>query len=550
MELLVNNIKVPFGGSVSIRFYNPLFNDIGSHSFPINLSTKIPAVNKAFSFSNSLEAPKPINIEARIKSSIIDIVGSWYINEINGNNLEIYYKGSNGDFYSRIKNKLLTELSFGGIKYPAGVGANVGTVLAYMTTMMDVAYPDNDWTAFLAYLSNPVDGMSEEVNPVLHVNPTGVPYFYAPADLNSTVYLFAGAIIDYIFSEFGYRVEKSIFREDQDLKRLVIFNTYNRVADDAFDYTKLVPKILISDFLKALRNKFNIGFFVNEQSRSVKILSFDSIINAGPGPEKIYHSKIKIDKTRPSGLIFNVNSSDNWSGNAFNSLAELDPYDTLITVDKYNDIDVGMSGKKVYVLAESAFYDVDIYGVVTRIGPDLFPYIDGEDSDEIEQLSGTLGMYTINKNFETAVEYTVPYCDLTGNRDSYAYTDFPLIFLIAHGIQDCQVYPLPPSSYERQYPMASNDIYNAKGTAISGATLALRWHGTYGTIERFWTNRINWELNLKKLFTTSFKGEDLNKLLDFSKVYRIGENNCMINMIWVELSHKLTRIREAQFYRL
>jgi hypothetical protein len=289
MELFANNIKIPFGETLSIKFFNPLFNDTGSHSLPISVSARIPSVNKAFGFPNSQEAPDPGVISANIKTGIIDLIGSWCINDCQGNKIEAYYKGSNGDFYSMIKEKMLTDLSFGGIKYPAGVGANHVTVLAYMTTKMDSVYPDNDWAAFMAYLADPVDGLSEEVNPVTHVNPTGVPSFYDPGDLNSTVYLFVGAVIDYIFAEFGYKVERNIFREDTDLKRLVIFNTFNRVTFiDAFDYTKLVPDVLILDFIKAIRDRFNIGFFVNEQSRSVKILSFNSIIASGPLPGKIY----------------------------------------------------------------------------------------------------------------------------------------------------------------------------------------------------------------------------------------------------------------------
>jgi len=550
MELFANNIKVPYGGKISLKFFNPLFNDIGTYSFPISFPSRLPVINKAFGFPVNQESGDPGTIEAIIKSNIINLVGNWQINETQGGSVGAYYKGSNGDFYSRIKDKLLTDLEFGGIHYPAGIGADVGTVLAFMTTKMDSVYPDNDWNAFMVYMPNAIAGAGTEVNPITHDEDTGIPRFTNPgATLNSTVYLFAGTILDYIFSEYGYRIEKNIFKEDEDLKRLVIFNTYNRYADDAFDYTKLVPKILISDFLKAIRNKFNVGFFINEQNRSVKILSFDSIILSGPMPGKLNSSALKVNKNKITGLSFGINSPDEWSSNKFASLEEIDPNNTLITVDKYNDINAGMFEKKVFVIAESTYYDVGWTGIATRICPDQFIFITGNNPTDVEQLSGTLGMYTLNKNFETAVEYIVPRCDLESNRSGYAYTVFPLIFLLSRGKQDCQVYYIP-GAFERQYPMGTSDIYNAKGDAIGGATLALRWHGNYGIIERFWANRINWELNSKVITTTSFLGKDLSKLLDFSSIIRSGGSNYLINSLNVELSNKITRITEAELFRL
>ena len=555
MELFANNIKVPFSDKISLKFFNPLFNDIGSHSFPVSFSSKLPVVNKAFGFPVNKETPGASYISARIKDSIIDLIGSWQVTETNKSTIEAYYKGSNGDFYSMIKDNLLTGIDFGGIKYPAGVGADVGTVLAHMTTKMNPVYPTDEWAAFLAYMPNTCDGSDEEVNPVSHDEGTGIPRFTNVGILNSTVYLFVGTVIDYIFAEYGYRIEKNIFREDADLKQLVIFNTFNRCASDAFDYSKLVPRITIKDFLKAIRNRFNIGFFINEQSRSVKILSFNSIRQRIPGG-KIIARDLILDKNRVGGFSFPVSAPDEWCDNDYGSLAELDPAGTEVTVDKYEDIFIMIDehpgdiiGKNVYVTADSNYYYVASAEVVERKCANQFPYISGDGSLEIEQLSGIPAMFTLDKNFETLVEYVIPRCDLTSNASGFPYTDYPLMFLFARGKQDCYVFPLE-GAFARQYPQGTNEIYDANGVAITGANLALRWQGENGLIERLWEDRIAWELYIKKIVKSDFGGFDLNKLLDFSSVIRGGDSNYIINSLSVELSNKIARITEAELFRL
>jgi hypothetical protein len=558
MELFANDIKIPFGETISLKFYNPLFNDIGASSFPLSFPSKLAVVNKAFGFPVKQEASDPGYISARIRNHIIDLIGSWEANETQGGSVNAYFKGSSGDFYSMIKDKFLTDLEFGGIKYPAGVGADYMTILNYMTTKMNASYPTDEWTAFMAYMSNPVEGVSGdmEVNPVYHDNPSGVPSFTTSFKLNSTVYLFAGTVIDYIFSEFGYKIEKNIFREDVDLQRLVIFNTFNRVKpftlltiDDAFDYTKLVPRVSISDFLKAIRNKFNIGFFINEQSRSVKILSFDSIIQAGPAAGKFKTGSLKIDRKRGTGLSFTASQPDDWSNCPFDSLSKLDPDGSVITVNKLSDIvPATMTGHPIFVKAEANYYTVNEDLEITKQCPDMFPYSEGSAAEPIEQLCGSPALFTLVKTFlpSTTINYIVPRCDLQTNRAGFPYTDFPLMFVFARGIQDCYV----EDGFERQYPCGTTDVYDAKGNAISGATLAMRWDKEYGIIERFWEERIAWELFIKKLIKTDFFEADLNKLIDFSIIKRAGNSNYILNALTVELSNKITRITEAELFRL
>jgi hypothetical protein len=555
MEIFVNDIRVPFKGTVQLKFLNPLFNDIGSYSLPMTFPAKVPAVQKAFGFPSQLEAETPAYISGRIKAGKIDLIGSWKVTDTSTKEIEAYFRSGIGDFYSMIKDKLLTDLEFGGIKYPAGVGANAGTVLAYMTTKMNAVYPDDDWAAFLAYMPDTCDGSSMKVNAITHDAVTGIPRFATSATLNSTVYLFVGTVIDYIFEEFGYQIEENIFRKDTDLKQLVIFNTFNRVADDAFDYSRLLPRRTIADFLKAIRNRFNVGCFINEQNRSVKIISFNSIIQSGPS-EEIICGKLTINKNKVSGISFPISAPDEWCAHEYGSLAELDPENTLVTVDIYEDIFIMIQdhpndiiGKIVFVTAESNYYLVVSSTVVEKKCSGQFPYVAGDGSLEIEQFSGIPANYTLEKNFETLVEYVIPRCDLKSNRNGYEFTDYPLMFTFARGVQDCFVFPVY-NAFARQYPEGSNDIYDANGDAISGASLSLKWQGNSGVIEKFWQNRLTWELYIKKIIKLDFTGSELNKLIDFSKIVRINESNCIINSLNVELSNKTTVIKESELFRV
>lgn len=578
MELFTNNIKIPFGGTISLKLYNPLFNDIGSHSLPVAFNGKLPAVKKAFGFPDKEETViAGLTIEGRIKTRFVDMIGSWTTEESSDENINAYFKSSSGDFYSLIKDVLLTDLDFGGVQY---LRYENGTIKAWsymlelMDTKMNASYPADEYAVFCAYMlnaetSNGTDNI-KFVNPV-HLDEAGDPTFTNPEDLNNSVYLFAGTVIDYLFSNYGYRIEKNIFREDPDLKQQVIFNTFNICApihspyynQARLDYKNLLPRITCGNFIKAVRDRFNVGFFINEQSRSVRIVSFDSIIAAG---SKANISKLRgqsVKNNRLAGIKFPLNSPDAWCEHSYlNSAEELaDP----IVVLTYRDIlpDTRADGDLIFVQSEPGYYRIKFTAPATyeaiRLCPDQFPYSEGNGAVERTQLSGIPAMFTLNGEtqyfaFEEVpshaeIDYLLPRCDLVGNREGLPFTEFPLMFLSAHGIQNCWVEDVPGAP-ACKYPFGSSDVYDADGTKISDANMALKWGGVYGLIAKFWANRNNWEQNIMKLIKAEILNSDVDKILNFDEVKTVGLSNSLVNSFDVKMGVKTTVVENVELLRL
>jgi hypothetical protein len=579
MELFANDIKLPFDKTLQIRFYNPMFNETAGYSFPVKLNNKIPAVKKAFGFTGSTNIDSPQSVAASIKTKFLDLQGKWQITESSADRIETYFKPGSGDFISLINKKTLRDLEYGGVKYPVGINGSAEDVFAHMDTKMNAVYPTYEYAAFCAYMPKAYGDETALSFQLVNEreNAEGVtPHFKVTEtnQANNTVYLFVGTVIEYLFGEHGYRIGKNSFSGNADLQRLVIFNTYNRKASTAFDYTKLVPNILCTDFIKAIRNRFNIGFFINERSKVVDIVLFDDILQFGAktlGTK--FTSKPVITGSRSTGLNFPLNAPDTWSKHSSAGAGDFYPQ-TPIVVNKFADIipGAGTLYNVYFVKSEAAYYRVvyeeSIYSA-KRICTNNFPYNEGTNGTEIPQFSGIPGMFTYVETwvYETEIwdpegqtwlpqTYTnyehmvMPRCDLECTDNVSSNIEFPLMFLFTRGIQNSYVVPGDWAPTGIQYPLGTSDIYDAEGNEISGADLTLNWGGADGIIAAFWANRLNWELNIKKIVKGDLTGDDIHELIDFSQIVRIENNNYIVNSIELEISNTRVKITDAELFRV
>jgi hypothetical protein len=573
MELFANNTRIPFSGALSLKFLNPMFNDIGDHSLPVSFNAKLPSTKKAFGFAGIQTVDWAKEVPAKIKTRLLTLEGNWEISEPSTSNIEAFFKGGTGNFYSLAGDKLLSSLTFGGIKYPIGTLGTPEEVLAYMNTKMEAVYPDDDYVAFCAYMPAAYGADTPDiykwVNEVEH-DEDGNPSFkgFASDDGNDTVYLFAGVIIDYIFEEFGYSVGRNVFKTNPYLQRLVIFNAYNRRRSYAFDYTKLVPKIKCTDFLKAITNRFNIGFFINEQSRIVDIVSFEDILR-----DKVkqlnckFTSVPKVDNRRTTGMNFGIMTTDSWNSNTFKNADEFRKQVNGV-VNKYRDIPEGQNVGTPYwfVKSENTYYKKvlsDEVWINERICSNIFPYNAGENGREINQLSGIPGMYNHIKtvqwqawvngeltNLITDVDFVMPLWDSECTDESLPANEFPLMFLFSRGIQASYIVPQTATLEQLLYPLGNNDIYDATGAELAGDNLSLKWDGEDGLVSNFWSNRVTWEFDIKRIVKGIFTADDIPELIDFSHPVRIENNNYIVNAIDVELDGDRIRVTDAELFKL
>jgi len=562
MQLQANGIDLPASVPFSMRFYNPLFNDIGSFSFPLTFNGKDPQVQKAFGFPSLSGNNGSITPEGRLKLGTIEISGRWRVLKA-GDVIEACFTAGNGDFYSLIKGKSLRDLEYGGVRYPAGAYAGQAELCAYADTIVDAVYPDNDFTCYPSYMPNAFGTNTTEAQKMVNAyDVVGETFTYV-----NSFYLFVGRVIDYLFEEHGYRVDYNIFREDADLRKVTIFNTCQvPFSFGALYYSDLLPDITCSDFIKAIRNRFNLSFVIDEIKKSVRVVSFNDIIKKNPARVN-FSTRVGIDKNRITGVTLGLLPPDDWASHDIGSEEDFDPF-TFEEKDKVRDIVVSaLYNNHVYwVKAESAIYRVLFDGSVytlNRICPNLFSHSEGIDETPIEQLSGILSLYTHTVEIDytywvgedefpesTDVDFILPRCDLIGINDDYNQEDFPLMFLSYLGMQNNYVVP-NTHSYQTDYPLASVDVYDATGTKITTANLSLRWDSSYGLIEKFWENRIDWELNRVEITSVdNLPGDHLQTLLDHTAPIMLGNDKYLVNSFLLESIGKQSRITEVELYRL
>lgn len=581
MEIYCNNIRIPISEPMSLRLMNPAYNDVTGYSFPVMLDARVPEVKKAFGFAGELPVDWSEELEGRIKTDQLDMIGTWTITEASGNHIEAYFQTNSRNFYAELGDKLLSSLDFGGVKYPEGFLATMEDMIGHYEGKFEASYPTDEYVCFCAYTPNAYGEDTEDTFKVVNeieYSDEGVIALKDKGDNNQTnnsLYLFAGTVIDYLFEEMGYRIGKNIFRTDANLMKLVVFNTYNTRLYSGIDYKLLVPRIPCKDFLRALTNRFNIGFFIDEGSKKVDIMYFDDLVSAGPvtlGTK--FRQKPMIDNRRTVGLIFPLNAPDEWSDHNITGEDDFLPF-VPIEVDKFRDIVPGpLTNYNVYfVKGESAYYRVtyaeSVYSA-TRICMRNFPYTEGSSSGtEIVQYSGIPGMYThvylktweeqvwdpelqtyvpVERTLE--VDLVMPRCDLKVTDVVQPNEGFPLMFLFSRGLQEGYIAQGEGMPESLTYPLANNDIYDAVGAEITDADLALNWKEDNGLIDAFWLNRINWELNLKKTVRGPLTSEDLRIMTDFSKIVRIENNNYLVSKLDIDISGKSTEISEAILYRL
>lgn len=578
MEIFVNDIRVPFFSNITLRFSNPHFSKTGGHSFPVSFPASVPAVQKAFGFPSILEAEILPEIPARIQVQHISLQGYWQVTSASESVIEAYFIGNDSAFYEQIRGKYLTDLTYAGLTRPVGFAASREDVLAYMSTLINATYPDEDYTAYCAYMPNALGEETEAdlqfVNPCVGaINPA----FVMPDSqhLNSTVYLFVGAVIDYIFSEHNYKIERSIFRTDPDLKTLTLFNNFNRNAYWEFDYRQLVPRRQISEFLEKISATFNIGFFIDNERRSVVIDYFDNLVINKEVSDLKLTSK-KNDPSLPAGTTLTQEQVDPFVTHNYRKISDFPGNTAVINyIDTVGEIDPAAiaPGTIYFVRNEETYYIVHMLTISTRelrrLCPDNLPYVLGDGSGDSDEAAGWPGMHTLIE--ELSYEYSgtqtvnrswlLPRWDQECNyrksgfwwlvKESEDFTDFPIMFLFARGrdwttLEEGEGSPYFPFAY----PLATPSVYACDGSKLTGANISMNWRGDYGLVNTVWKNRLAWEMERKRVITAGVTGRDIVKLFDFTKALIIENHNYLVSSFDLELSSESLKVTEVELLRL
>ena len=104
-----------------------------------------------------------------------------------------------------------------------------------------------------------------------------------PEGYGITPFLRASFIVDHIFEFYGYKVIDSPFfyTKNMQLARMVVLNNKaDAITKGYIDYKDLLPECTINEFFQALYCRFGIVYFVDGNSKTVRLKTIKEMLNA------------------------------------------------------------------------------------------------------------------------------------------------------------------------------------------------------------------------------------------------------------------------------
>lgn len=575
IKIFINNeaLELKPDITVNIRLRNVMFNEEGTYSLPINIANTINN-RKILGYPNrvaNIDTDQPV-YNCEIIANSFHLKGSFVVENIGNDMISGFYTDGNGEFSFLAEDKYLTDIEDDSTFY------NTSTALyAAYTGSIDHSYPDTNFVCFPLRNNNLFDGSSHETE---YKTAGG---YINQWDFDNSVFkdnyripnYFLCYVLKKLFETFGYCIKSNFIENDAELRQLVLISDYVKhfpyttyyflpwnFDENAYEVNmaEMVPKYPIKTFIDQLRKFLACEFFINNYSKTVTIKSLQDLIKSAE----------YVDITSIADEYFEILFDEKESGYTIGQ--NLDPDDTtlatVIDISNFNrladveDVDdlTDLSGQTTLwnsvalVRNENAFYcyyyDSTLGSAAWRKLTDNFSKIIDEDGEldltsNINRVSNYLydwapGMYHYYLNIPEVSQkaFNFPVHPLSDKGVTWAYwnsIDFinenipRLAFW--HGKQYFPSYGF--------YPYASGDIYFRFNsiTKLADKTLALIDDGEYSFTDKYYAEYIYWYFNVKKKIKRKiyWRPIDIHKL-DFSKKYRIGNQNYFISAVDITIN--------------
>jgi hypothetical protein len=131
------------------------------------------------------------------------------------------------------------------------------------------------------------------------------------------------AVIDFIFSTYGITITQNDLTSIDELNRVCILNNAAyAISNNTLNWGLLTPDIGILDFLNAVKNKFNIDFFIDFRKKTCSIKFVDAILSA-KAETKIVGEPTLRERSHKSISITHSTLSDNIVKESIKTVQEL-----------------------------------------------------------------------------------------------------------------------------------------------------------------------------------------------------------------------------------
>ncbi len=519
--------------SVSFELLNPIFNDIGSFSYPFTFPAN--AHNRSIlGFPDRVHNYQPTNKSHECEIYIAGMIwkrGRLIIREANDREIKANFAVGEGYFYNVIKDLKLNEVDLGGERrfsdYSSGTSA--------FFQIHNKSYPETDFTLFPVQWPNFFEGNPEHerfstlpnVGFINQWSPSGFGYNHYNLNTSFTiVFPFLNYLIDKLTERTGSTLNNSIFQTDEALKQLVIFrNAIDRRFIPSleifwdpitFNLAHSLPEVTFLELFKHLENLFKCFLFHNDINNSIDFILFKDIIKS---------ASIDFCKT------FKVNNiSKNFNDGFQTSFSQIENDVFIKDISLLNfkgsvDVvaDLPSSGNSIYdcYYVEGVFiyyYWDQVIGTPQydwfKFSTDVPSYFDGEKSVKVE----IPNLFSRDFFGRFNVQQKGQWISRDAEIKRPSATNLQLMFW--HGIL--------PSGAPSGGPF--NTRYNFPKYDVI-APYSLEWPGEYGLKEQFYKEWIQFKQNsVEAEYSMPLTPAQL-KQIDFSRKYRFAQANWLFDKI-------------------
>jgi len=583
LELIVNGEALDLNpdASITIDEESPVFEKDsipGGYSLPFTFRIS-PKNRRILDFPERIEKNGSMSTERSFQlfhSGILRATGTLTVTDA-GTEYKAYLKVATGDLTSQIKDLKLKDVDLGGertwewkseYKHP-----DDDFCLAPMwnTTF----FKDAEWETLFASSGYKINAYASGA----YLHNTGEVFAICP-------FPFLSYVLRQIFSTYGFRITENVLLTDPDFRDLVLYSTRdiqsgtltfstetytagrgrrgttNITSEVAtidrtlttFNLQNSIPDMLISDFLKSIRNLLNLAYVI--RGDEVRIIKRKDLVRKPTAiditDQVIGSPEVLSVDTNGAKLEWTVDDTDeNWGEDYFKKIEDYlefvkDPLDTLDDLEtltpEVNEIRY-IKSEDLYYRFVNFEYETGLFryqwvswsynfqNEIIGNGKDVFSSLIAPIYDAYSFLWGQAGVDGYKR---------VPWAEQPGRfNEELTPAAFTLRLLFYRGmVQD---------SLGDEYPFCIHDNLDRAGTSVlPGKNLTLAFQGDYGIYEQLWKDYLIWWLTRKQVNWT-IKDPSI---LKFNEKYAIDGKHYLLKKRAVNLGANLIEPGECEFYAI
>jgi hypothetical protein len=524
-------VDLPNDFSVTMNLKSPIFGDVGSYSYPFKIPAS-PRNDIILNFGRKVENttdPYLIRQGEFTWNGLGLFSGTSKLKLLSKAGYEGTLFEGEGDFRYRRKNLSMQQVDLGELTFADEIAR-----LRYIAGCSEKFYPDRNIAFPMIWNPNYFD-------PVTTIDDLKWLNYYQDGVINMTAsgpildriviipMLFLRFVLVKIFEKLGYILDDSFFATDNDFNSCLIYNSVdcNEDISGVFTYPldKILlnyhmPRVTLNEFFVGLEDFFNIRLFVNNRTKTVRIISIDDIIknlSYQPFPNKVISISTELeDKVSGFSLSMEIDSDDSniqWLGNFDNARIE----NIKDAVQDFSDLPVWPAADEDetrYVINDQNFYRMtsgawvlfDINSIITYTKY-LYKMTGGEE---------------INTKVSTLSDYGSDYVECSNKRDNWKANPMRLFFL--------------------KTVMDEGFFYSMAGNSYT-ATRSLFYYGAKGLFNRQYRSFLDFRISTKLVRITIQLGYIDLVDFDFSRKYMFNGIKYLVKSLQVTI--KRDRIMPA-----